>query len=83
MEANLCKIVQSRVFEYKNLTAMMCLNGDKSFTMWDFVQREEGAPRFLQKYAVPFEGTWLEAVGEGVVLVAGEDAGLAIYRIKG
>lgn len=33
---------------------MICLNGDKSFTIWDFVQREEGSPKFLQKYACPF-----------------------------
>lgn len=62
---------------------MVCLNGDKSFTIWDFVQREDGAPKFLQKYACPFEGTWIEPMPDGVVLVAGDDPGLAIYKIKG
>jgi hypothetical protein len=38
---------------------MISLNGDKSFTLFDFIKREGGSPKFIQKYSVPFEGNWI------------------------
>jgi glycine betaine/choline ABC-type transport system substrate-binding protein len=62
---------------------MISLNGDKSWTMFDFIKRDGGCPQFIQKYSTPFEPTWIETLDNNVVLVAGYDPALAIYRIKG
>jgi hypothetical protein len=32
---------------------------------------------------VPFEGNWIEPIGESTILVSGYDPALAIYKIKG
>lgn len=59
MEANLTKVVQTKIYQYKNITSMLCLNGDRSFTLFDFIKREGGCPKFIQKYSTPFEGNWI------------------------
>jgi hypothetical protein len=83
MEGNLTKIVQTKIFEYRNLTSMLCLNGDKSFTLFDFIKRDGGTPKFIQKYSVPFDANWIEPIGDSTILVSGYDPSLAIYKIKG
>jgi hypothetical protein len=62
---------------------MLSLNGDKSFTLFDFIKREGGCPKFIQKYSVPFDANWIEPIGDNTILVSGYDPSLAIYRIKG
>ena len=59
MEANLAKIIQTKIFQYKGLTSMICLNGDKSFSLFDFIKRDGGVPKFIQKYSTPFEANWI------------------------
>lgn len=62
---------------------MICLNGDKSFSLFDFIKREDGSPKFIQKYSIPFEGNWIQPIGENTILASGYDPALAIYRLKG
>ncbi len=61
---------------------MISLNGDKSFSLFDYTKREGGCPMFLQKYSIPFEGSWIEGIGDDTILVAGYAPELAIYKIK-
>ena len=54
MEENLTKVLQTKIYQYKTLTSMLCLNGDQSFSIYNFIKRDEGSPTFIQKYSVPF-----------------------------
>ena len=59
MEANLTKVLQTKIHQYKNFTLMTSLNGDQSFSLFNFIKRDGGCPTFLQKYSIPFEGNWI------------------------
>ena len=38
---------------------MICLNGDKSFSLFDFIKRDGGCPKFIQKYSTPWDANWM------------------------
>ncbi len=59
LEASLYKVIQAKLAESFNEKLLLTLSADKSFSLFDYVQRKDGKPIFLQKYNIGEVPTWI------------------------
>lgn len=81
LQASLTRVTDCKVATINNKRILLSCSIDESFAMFDYEQRVDGIPKFIQRYCTPTEPTQIEHFGNCFLLVGCTNK-LGIYEIK-